>query len=474
MPDRLMGPGNTPDIAELATRLPVGFFLGTATSAYQIEGGACVDGRGRSIWDTFCAQEGRIADASSGEVAVDHYTRWREDLALMAALGMHAYRFSVAWPRVLPDGDGPVEARGLAFYRRLVDALVAEGITPVVTLYHWDLPQALQDRGGWQSRATVDAFVRYATIVQDALGDAVEVWTTINEPWCAAFLGHASGVHAPGLTDPGAAFTAAHHLLLAHGEAVAAMRSKASGDHRFGIVPNLVPVRAASDEPDDARASGMVDLLQNRSWLDALLLGRYPEELCELHRSFGVASAVRDGDLELISQPLDVLGINYYHRHRVRAAGSDTADSAFPGADGVMVPPDTPTTAMGWGIEPHGLRDLLLRLDAQWPVPPLLICENGAAFDDADVDEHGRVRDVDRIDYLAGHIAAVAEAIDAGVDVRGYLAWTLLDNFEWAYGYTRRFGLVSVDPLTLRRTPKASAHWFGDLAETLTRTERAG
>jgi beta-glucosidase len=458
-------PDPVEDPAALAARFPEGFLFGTATSSYQIEGAHDEDGRGASIWDTFSHTPGRVAGGEHGDVAVDHYHRWRDDVALMAELGVRAYRFSVAWPRVVPDGDGEVEPRGLAFYRQLVDALRTEGIEPVVTLYHWDLPQALQDRGGWVNRATGDAFVRYARIVHDELGDAVSTWTTLNEPWCAAFLGYASGDHAPGITDPRAAFRAAHHLLLAHGDAVGAMRSSARAEHRFGIVLNLYGVVPSSADGADGRATATVDALHNRLWLDATLRGSYPDEIRDLQARFRAADAVRDGDLERIAQPLDLLGVNYYTQLHVRAGDQEpTYDSVHPGGEHVgFDPPPEPTTAMGWSVEPDGLLALLQRLREQWSAPPILICENGAAFDDGDLDEVGVVHDTDRRRFLADHLSAVAAAIESGVDVRGYLAWSLLDNFEWAHGYGKRFGLVRVEEGSLRRIPKRSAHWYRDL-----------
>lgn len=463
-------------IESLARRLPSQFHLGAATSSYQIEGAVHDDGRGPSIWDTFSHAPGRVWNGDTGDVAVDHYHRMEQDVALMADLGLHSYRFSVAWPRIVPDGDGRVEPRGLAFYRRLVDTLAQAGIEPVVTLYHWDLPQALQDRGGWVNRDTVDAFTRYAGIVHEELGDAVSLWTTLNEPWCSAFLGYGSGHHAPGITDPRSAFRAAHHLLLAHGDALAHMRAQGGEGHRYGFVPNLYGVVPASEDPADRAAADTVDALQNRLWLDATLLGRYPERVRELMDRFDAASAVRDGDLERIAQPLDVLGVNYYSRHHVGAGTAEaTFDTAYPGADGVeWHRPDLPTTAMGWTIEPDGLRDLLLRLSREWPVPPLLVCENGAAFTDDVVDDAGTVQDEDRRQFLEAHVTAVAEAVEQGADVIGYTAWSLLDNFEWAYGYAKRFGIVHVDYATQRRTPKASAHWYRKLisAHTAVRGDR--
>jgi beta-glucosidase len=455
---------SNPDVTDLARRLPTDLWLGAATSAYQIEGAAGEDGRGPSIWDTYCHTPGRVVQGETGDVAVDHYHRWRDDVELMAELGLEAYRFSIAWPRIVPDGDGAIEPRGLAFYRRLVDALHEVGIEPVVTLYHWDLPQSLQDRGGWASRATVDAFARYAEVVHAELGDAVSVWTTMNEPWCSAFLGYGLGRHAPGITDPRASLRAAHHLLLAHGDAVAGMRAQAGGDaHRFGIVPNLYGVVPATDTEADHRAAATIDALQNRLWLDATLLGSYPDEVLERFDRFRT-DVVHDGDLERVSQPLDVLGVNYYSQHHVRAgAGEATFVTPFPGTENIVFdPPPEPHTAMGWGVEPDGLRQLLLRLHEQYPLPPVLICENGVAFDDVP-DADGFVDDTDRRDFLADHLTALADAADAGVELVGYLAWSLMDNFEWAYGYAKRFGIVRVDPTTLERTVKASGRWYQDL-----------
>lgn len=456
--------GADPATEALAARFPADFAFGAATASYQIEGAVDQDGRGTSIWDTFSRVPGKVVRGQNGDTAVDHYHRFAEDVQLMANLGLGAYRFSIAWPRIIPDGDGKVEQRGIAFYRRMLEAVRAAGIAPVATLYHWDLPQALQDRGGWANREIVDVFTRYAEVVHGELGDLVDTWLTINEPWCAAFLGYASGVHAPGLTDPRAALRAAHHLLLAHGRAVQAMRGQ-DATHRYGVVPNLYGVVTGdSGDPDaDHRAAATVDALQNRLWLDATLLGRYPEEIVALQQRFNAADAVRPGDMDAIAQPLDLLGVNYYSQHHVR--GREPVPVTDPGLAGQEhvehLPPPHPRTAMGWSIEPHGLRDLLVRLDRQWPVPPIMITENGAAFDDELID--GAVHDGERQQYLATHIAAVAEALEAGVDVRGYLAWSLLDNFEWSFGYDKRFGIVHVDYRTQQRTIKDSGYWYRGL-----------
>ena len=464
-----------------STPYPDGFWWGAATAAFQVEGATTADGRGRSVWDTYCATPGRVRNSDTGEPAADHYRRMEADVELMVPLGLDAYRFSVAWPRIVPDGDGPVEPRGLAFYRRLVDCLRDADIQPVVTLYHWDLPQALQDRGGWANRATVDAFVRYASVVHDALGADVDTWTTMNEPWCSAFLGHAQGRHAPGLTDPRAAYRAAHHLLLAHGDGVAAMRRAAGPAHRFGIVLNLYGIRPGSDDPADRAAAHLVDGLQNRLWLDATLRGGYPSDVRELFARFDADDAIEGGDEQRIAQPLDLLGVNYYQQHHVVAGERPCLGSAYPGCETVeFLPGPPPYTAMGWSIEPDALEATLLRVHEEYDPPPILISENGAAFDDV-VAADGRVHDPERRDFLAAHLRAVARAIAAGVDVRGYFVWSLLDNFEWARGYAKRFGIVHVDYATQRRTVKTSGAWYAEVirgrgaaimrADTTTQTE---
>ncbi|HLS26055.1 MAG TPA: GH1 family beta-glucosidase [Beutenbergiaceae bacterium] len=459
-----MTPSADPQTQALAARFPADFAFGAATASYQIEGAASADGRGVSIWDTFSRVPGKVRRGQNGDIAVDHYHRFAEDVEIMANLGLRSYRFSFAWPRVIPDGDGAIEPRGIAFYRRLLETVRAAGITPVATLYHWDLPQPLQDRGGWANREIVDAFTRYAQIVHGEFGDLVDTWLTVNEPWCSAFLGYGSGVHAPGLTDPRAALRAAHHLLLAHGAAVRVMRREGPG-HNYGVVPNLYGIVTgdSGDFEADRKAAATVDAIQNRLWLDATLHGRYPEEIIDLQQRFNAADAVHPGDMDTIAQPLDLLGVNYYSQHHVRGREpAPVTDPALAGQEHVeFLPPPHPRTAMGWSIEPHGLRDLLLRLQREWPVPPIMITENGAAFDDELTGD--AVHDADRQQYLATHIAAVAEAIEAGVDVRGYLAWSLLDNFEWAFGYDKRFGIVHVDYATQQRTIKDSGHWYRDL-----------
>jgi beta-glucosidase len=444
----------------MSLRFPPGFLWGAATSAYQVEGCVDADGRGQSIWDTFCREPGRTHRGEAGDVAADHYRRFEQDVELMADLGLQAYRFSVAWPRIQPSGRGAPNERGLDFYRRLVESLNARGILPFLTLYHWDLPQALEDAGGWPARDTAERFVEYAAIVYDALADGVRHWATLNEPWCSAFLGYADGRHAPGIRDPRQAFAAHHHLLLAHGRAVRTLRGL-RGDRELGIVLNLFPVVPASGDPADAEAARAVDLLHNRLFLDPLLRGSYPADAAAHIERIRDLDFVRPGDLEDIAAPLDFLGVNYYHRHRVRANGAG-GPGAHPGAEVEFVSSGRPRTAMGWEIEGEGLAEVLVRLDREYPRLPLYVTENGAAFDDGP-DADGVVRDDERVRFLEEHLRAAHTALRAGVDLRGYFVWSLLDNFEWAEGYSKRFGIVYVDYETQRRTPKESAAWYRDV-----------
>ncbi|MBQ1072246.1 beta-glucosidase [Micromonospora sp. C31] len=443
-------------------RFPDNFVWGAATAAYQIEGAATDDGRGPSIWDTFSRTPGKVHHGHTGDVACDHYHRYADDVALMAELGLKAYRFSVAWPRIQPDGTGPVNPRGLDFYDRLTDTLLARGIDPIVTLYHWDLPQTLQDRGGWTNRETAEHFATYATAVHTRLGDRIPTWTTLNEPWCSAYLGYGNGVHAPGEQDPGAAFAAVHHLLLGHGLAARALR--AAGARTVGITVNPADVRAADpDSAADAAAVRLVDGLHNRIFLDPLLRAAYPDDVLEHVARIVEPTFIRDGDEKLIAAPIDLLGVNYYAPTYVAGRPDGAGGSAWPGTEGAVefLPPAGPLTDMGWMIEPAGLTRLLERIATDYPGVPLMVTENGAAFPDkADADGTGQVPDADRIAYLDGHLRAVHEAISRGVDLRGYLVWSLLDNFEWAEGYRRRFGIIHVDYLTQRRTPKSSARWY--------------
>jgi beta-glucosidase len=443
-------------------RMPDGFLWGAATSAYQIEGAVDEDGRGPSIWDTFCARPRAVRHGDTGAITCDHYHRWREDLDLLTELRLSAYRFSIAWPRIHPTGRGAVNQPGLDHYRRLVDTLLERSITPAVTLYHWDLPQPLQDAGGWPARSTADAFAEYAMIVADALGDRVPLWITLNEPWVSSFLGYGSGRHAPGVRDGRAALLAAHHQLLAHGLAAGGLRGTAGA---VGVTLNLSPVWPAGRDAADAAAAQRMDGNRNKWFLDPILTGAYPADLVEWYGG-DFDGIVRDGDLGLVSAPLDFLGVNYYFRTHV-VAGDPPADreGVLPllGAH-VENPPFVPVTAMGWPIEPDGLTELLTRLRRDYPgLPPVYVTENGAAFDDY-VDPEGGVDDEERIAYLQGHLRALHDAIGAGVDVRGYFCWSLLDNFEWAEGYGRRFGLYYVDYLAQRRIAKASARWYAEVA----------
>jgi beta-glucosidase len=444
---------------------PKGFLWGAATAAYQIEGAAQEDGRAPSIWDTFSHTPGKVLGGDTGDVATDHYHRRQDDVATMAELGIGAYRFSISWSRVLPDGTP--NQKGMDFYSRLVDELLEHGIAPVATLYHWDLPQVLEDAGGWPERDTARRFADYAERIGRVLGDRVHTWTTLNEPWCSAFLGYASGVHAPGRTDPAAALAAAHHLNLAHGLAVRVLRGVVPASARHSVTLNLHHLRG------DTEAVRRVDAVSNRVFLDPMLGNGYPADLLEDTAPLTDWGFLRDGDEEIIAAPLDVLGVNYYSPTLVRdwdgvspRAHADGhrqgAATPFVGCDNVeFAEQPGPYTAMGWPIDATGMEELLLRLHREYPHTPLMVTENGAAFDDV-LDDDGRVHDDRRIDYLRDHIAAVERACEAGADVRGYFAWSLLDNFEWAYGYSKRFGLVHVDYATGDRTWKDSASWYRD------------
>ena len=446
----------------MSIEFPRGFFLGSATSAYQIEGAAAEDGREESIWDVFCRVPGAIVNGEDGLVACDHYHRYAEDAKLLAALGMRTYRFSVSWPRVL--NDGLVNPAGMDFYSRLVDELLANDVTPWLTLYHWDLPAALP--GGWTNRDTAKRFVDYALAVHERLGDRVRTWTTLNEPWCSSFLSYAAGVHAPGRTDPVASIRAAHHLLLAHGWAVQALR-EADPSATLGATINFTPALPASDSAQDRDVARRVDGTTNRFFVEPLFTGHYPADVLDDLAELWPDDLVAEEDLAAISAPIDVLGVNYYTTNVFRAGEPTEPTPHIAAPDAVQVLRDLPLTGMGWEVDPAGLRNLLTWLHADYTGPagvPLVITESGAAFDDV-VDEAGYVDDADRIDYLRRHLTAVREAMDAGADVRGYLVWSLMDNFEWAHGYGKRFGLVRVDA-DLNRIPKASARWFADVART--------
>ena len=434
------------DPIALARRFPAGFLFGTATAAYQIEGGHDADGKGPSIWDTFCRRPGAISTGETGDVACDHYHRWREDVALLRGLGCNAYRLSISWPRVLPSGTGAVNEAGLAFYDRLIDELLANGVRPFVTLYHWDLPQALQERGGWSAPETVAAFGRYADVVARRLGDRVRDWMTLNEPEVVAFAGHYVGVHAPGIRDFKTAVDVSHHLLLAHRDAADAIRA-AHRDARVGIALNLSPCDPASDAPADADAATRMDGYLNRWFLDPLFGRGYPKDMLELYRPY----FDRGNELDGYDGGVDFLGVNYYARRIVRAGtGPLRADRVEPqGAE---------RTAIGWEVHPASLRKLLVRLHREYAPLHLYITENGAAYDDLVVDD--RVDDPARVSFLTRHFEAAAGAMADGVPLRGYFIWTLMDNFEWAHGTSKRFGIVHTDYGTQRRRVKASGEWY--------------
>jgi beta-glucosidase len=430
---------------------PADFLFGTATASYQIEGAVEEDGRAPSIWDTFSHTPGKVKNGDHGDVACDHYHRWGEDLDLMQRLGMKAYRFSVAWPRVVPRGRGAVNEKGLDFYDRLVDGLLERGLSPHVTLFHWDLPQVLQDEGGWTRRETAQAMAEYARAVAQRLGDRVATWATHNEPFCAAFLGHAWGKHAPGLSDPAAAMTASHHLLLSHGLSVQAVRAVLPGA-RIGIVNNPAPIHPASDRPEDAAAAGRIDALRNR-WFHDPVFGRgYPREIVE--RAPGFEQVVRPGDLEIISAPIDWVGVNYYNRQVVAHA---------PG-EGLLevrsVRTENEHTSIGWEVYPDALRELLVRIHRDWKPKAIMVTENGAAWEDVP-GPSDRVEDEQRRRYIEDHLAACRAALREGVPLRGYFVWTLLDNFEWAEGYAHRFGVVRMATPGGARVVKRSGEWYG-------------
>jgi beta-glucosidase len=422
------------------------FLWGTATAAYQIEGGATQDGRTPSIWDTFSHTPGKVLGGDTGDVACDHYHRSAADVRLLAKLGVGAYRFSLSWPRVRPGGRGPANQRGLDFYQRLVDDLRAHGIEPFVTLNHWDLPQELEDAGGWPARETAYRFAEYAELAFSVLGDRVRNWITHNEPWCSAFLGYGSGIHAPGRTDGALALAAAHHLNLAHGLAVPFFHGA-----RVGISLNLHAFVG------DAEAVRRLDAVGNRIWLDPLFRGFYPSDLLSDTASITDWSFVRDGDLSIINQPIDFLGLNYYSRNAITLGDEPSLPSEWPGSEHVrFVRRDLPRTGMGWEIDPAGLAELLRRVHEEYGPVALYITENGAAYPDS-------IDDQDRIAYLESHVRVCQDAVAAGIPLHGYFLWSLMDNFEWSWGYSKRFGIIQVDYESQARTPRASAHWYADL-----------
>jgi len=445
---------------------PQDFLWGAASSAYQIEGGARADGRGPSVWDTFSHTPGKVRGGDTGDVACDFYHRAAEDLDLMAGLGLGSFRFSVSWPRVQPDGRGPINQPGLDFYRTLVDGLLERSILPAITLYHWDLPQTLEDTGGWANRDTAERFADYAQTVAEAIGDVGAMWITLNEPQVVANQGYRNGVHAPGLRDDALAAATTHHLMLAHGLSLQRLRAVLP-DARAGITLDIHPIRAGDPSAQDAAI--VTDAEQNRIWIDPVLAGRYPARARE--HLLPAPSLIRDGDMELISAPTDFLGVNYYSPHYVRLGDTTSLardEAAVPGRPGVILykPAHVPLTSMGWAIEPAGLYDTLTTLAAETtPGLPLYVTENGCAAEDY-VNPDGVVDDIERIEYIHGHLEAAWKAIQDGVPLAGYFYWSLHDNFEWAWGYQKRFGLLFVDYDTQRRRPKQSAAFYARVARS--------
>lgn len=436
---------------------PERFIWGAATASYQIEGGAHEEGRGESIWDRFCRQPGKVYQQENGEIACDHYHRYPKDVQLMSELGIQSYRFSFAWPRLFPE-EGKFNQEGLNFYKRLLDELEERGIAPTATIYHWDLPTWLQDKGGWTNRETVDHFIAYAKVLFETFGDRIKNWITHNEPWCAAFLGHAMGIHAPGHTDWNEALIVSHHLLLSHGKVVELYRSMGLNG-QIGITLNLSPTIPATNESMDRDAAWRLDGFSNRWFLDPIFKGKYPEDMMELYnKRFGPLTFLKEGDLEVIGKPIDFLGVNYYS-HNIISHNEDQ-----PVFQAIQIYETENVTDMGWGIHPDSLYKLLKRIQSDYTNLPLYITENGAAF--TDKLENGRVEDYGRIHYLHDHFIAAHRFIEEGGNLKGYYVWSLMDNFEWAFGYSKRFGIIYVDYETLERTPKESYKWYQNIIKT--------
>jgi len=443
--------------ARKIVQFPDNFIWGTATAAYQIEGAYNEDGKGESIWDRFCRIPGKVQDGDRGNIACDHYHRYQDDIKLMKSISLNAYRFSIAWSRIFPQGKGQVNQQGLDFYERLVDELLDAGIEPFVTLYHWDLPQALQEEGGWANRDTIGYFKDYAEKVSRKLGDRVHFWITHNEPWVASFLGHHSGIHPPGIKNLSTALKVSHHLLLSHGETVAVLRDNGDEKTQVGITLNLSPVYPASENEEDEKAVKRYDGHLNRWFLDPIYKGSYPGDMLALYGN--KAPEIRAEDLERISTKIDFLGVNYYTRTVVKADRKEV----FLGVSSVK-PKAAQYTEMDWEIYPVGIYEILRRIHNDYDEPVIYITENGAAFADK-IDKNGQVNDTSRIEYLEGHFLQAHRAIEEGVKLSGYFVWSLLDNFEWAHGYSRRFGLIHTDYPTQKRIIKASGWWYKKVIE---------
>lgn len=442
---------------------PDGFSWGAATASYQVEGAASEGGRGSTIWDTFTHTEGSTENGDTGDTATDHYHRYRDDVSLMSEIGLNSYRFSIAWSRLIPQGTGAVNQEGIDFYRSLCTELAASGITPHATLYHWDLPQALQDQGGWANPESVQWFMEYARVAKEALGDLVHDWATFNEPHCIAFIGHSAGKHAPGITDPATAYLVAHHLMLAHHGAIAVMRETDPHPRdSLGIVLNLIPAWPNDPSDESKEAAAGVDAIHNRLFAAAVLDGRYPPLVLRYMEEFGVAGDVDTEELAQAKQSIDFLGVNYYNINHIAHEPGAPLLPLWPGPkEAVLATPPGPLTEMDWGIEPVGLQWMLNRVKDWAPGMPVMIMENGAAYPDV-VSDDGAVHDPDRIQYLRDHIEIVHDSIATGVNVTGYFVWSLMDNLEWARGFSKRFGLIRVDFDTLERTIKDSGYWYKD------------
>lgn len=449
-----------PRILSRSGDFPADFVWGVATAAYQVEGAWNEGGRGPSIWDTFSHTPGKTRNGDNGDVAVDHYHRYVEDAQIMQDLGVNAYRFSISWSRLIPNGTGEVNREGVTFYRDLCAELIRRGITPAATLYHWDLPQALQDRGGWLNDESVDWFAEYARVARTSLGDLVSNWSTLNEPWCSAFLGHSAGEHAPGMTDAASSFVAAHNLMLAHHAAIRAMREVGADTDQLGIVLNLIPAWPDRDTPEDRAVAAGVDAVQNGLFLGAVMDGVYPDEILSYHDRHGLGDRIDLQRLKDSVEPIDYLGVNYYNINHIVHVPGAAPMPAWPGPyEAGFARPPGELTEMDWGVEPEGLVWMLTRVNERYPGLPMMIMENGAAYPDV-IGPDGEIEDTKRIEYIRDHIEAIHTARENDANVVGYFVWSLLDNFEWARGYSKLFGIVHVDRTTMIRTVKASGHWY--------------